>query len=111
MRYLIIALAFFATTACAERIDVDECAQDGTRVVQIRFFDSDRALARAYEQKTGRRAPAGLEGFATRERWRGRGWTREVNVLHVKRITSLRDRDMETLGHELLHAFCVDYHR
>lgn len=88
--------------------ELAECTFDAPIELRVKVYPNEDALARRYLELAGthgRRlvridAP---EGFATVQG--------NVHTLHVLAPRSRSDRErLATLGHELLHAFCGDWH-
>lgn len=78
------------------KVDVNECLQGEPVMVQVAVYPGSR--------KVKHPTLGDLGGFATYN-------TRtKVHTLHIPQITHITDKDIKTLGHELIHAFCLDWH-
>lgn len=101
----LVAFGLLAMTVSeiVEGEELAECATTPT-TVNVVMYESRGALSAAYRKITGER-PFNLSGFATMNTRTG------VKTLHVRVIKDRRDTArLATLGHELMHALCGDWH-
>jgi hypothetical protein len=84
-----------------------ECTWSTPTTLTVVEYDSTKELATQWEFYKQQKLPdnAQLEGFATYN-------TRtQIHTLHILKIRGQKDsRRIETLGHELMHSFCGDWH-
>lgn len=106
LTWLSVACALVLISATAAGKDMDALVECSTEVqtVNVTMYTSENQM-RAMYAKLGARWPSkGLRGFATYN-------TRtKVHTLHVLRISGTNSKHLKTLGHELLHALCGDWH-
>lgn len=84
-----------------------ECNYSIPITLTVVEYEYPKELAAQWEFYSKQKLPdnAGIEGFATHN-------TRtDIHTLHILKIRGQKDsRRIETLGHELLHSFCGDWH-
>lgn len=105
---LILTLAVLLLSTVAYAGDDDrlvQCAAE-PEMVAVKFYPSRKALVKAYRAIVKQADAPAVEGFTTYSNKTG------INTLHVLVISKQSDRGrLRTLGHELLHAVCNDWHR
>lgn len=95
------ALGLASSSALAGNLT--ECGAE-VRTITVKMYSTPLAIRQAYQELTHIR-PQGLKGFATYNN------RTEVHTLHVLLIAGIKSgRQIQTLGHELLHALCGDWH-
>jgi len=118
MMGLVIALVFVAAlwlssalTGCEPKSEgpplTSECNYSTPITLTVIEYETERELASQWEYYKQMKLPDGgrIEGFATYN-------TRtQLHTLHVLKIRGQKDsRRIETIGHELMHSFCGDWH-
>jgi type IV pilus biogenesis protein CpaD/CtpE len=84
-----------------------ECNYSTTISINVIEYDNEATMKSYYEKLKPemKKQKYALKGFATKN-------TRtEVHTLHILAIRGQNDSDrIETLGHELMHSFCGEWH-
>ncbi len=84
-----------------------ECKYNTPISLMVVEYDTQAEMNKAWEFYTRQKLPekANAEGFATYNR------AVQIHTLHVLKIRGQADsRRIETIGHELMHSFCGDWH-
>lgn len=84
-----------------------ECKYDTPISLMVIEYDTQPQINAAWEFYTRDKLPkaSNIGGFATYNR------AVQIHTLHVLKIRGQKDSHrIETLGHELMHSFCGDWH-
>lgn len=84
-----------------------ECTFDTPLTVSVVEYATEDELANRWEYYNQMQLPEGAipKGFATYN------LVTRIHTLHVLKIRGQQDRDrIHTIGHELMHSFCGDWH-
>lgn len=84
-----------------------ECTFETPLTVSVIEYATESELAQKWEYYNRTKLPEGAEakGFATYN------LVTKTHTLHVMKIRGQNDADrIQTIGHELMHSFCGDWH-
>lgn len=102
--FCIGVLIVFCFARCSEALAVEFSAcMAKPATITVVMYNNRGSLTRQYKRLSGERV-FNLRGFTTLNNRTG------IYTLHVLMIDSPRSPALETLGHELTHALCGDWH-